>query len=81
MTVPNVRPSAADVDTVSMDELEAANDILERETIIAKLAAQARDNQSTSTTTRSFSTYDTGYEAGYRDALSRLWSLRRFRLS
>ena len=52
--------------------LEAASDILERETIIAKLAAKATAGWDA----RFDSLYNaqTAYEQGYRDALSRLWS-------
>ncbi|KKN39726.1 hypothetical protein LCGC14_0740400 [marine sediment metagenome] len=52
---------------------EAASDILERETIIAKLAAEATAQEwygffPNEATARA------NYERGYRDALSRLWN-------
>lgn len=51
-------------------------DILERETIIAKLAAQAREKSMTrgNLDFDIDKPYSSSYEAGYRDALSRLWN-------
>ncbi len=63
---------ADDADTASVEELEAANDILERETIIAKLAAKATAKLGSG----NWALWgpQEAFEQGYRDALSRLWN-------